>query len=108
MIEPCGYRVLVKPAPVETKTSGGIIVVSSDYQEKLERAGQEVGTLAAIGPIAWKAHDKGPNGEHIGEPWAKVGDKVQYSRYGGRPVKDPKTNEEFVVLADEDIVAVIK
>jgi co-chaperonin GroES (HSP10) len=88
MITPCGYRVLVKPDPIET-TVGSIIVLSSEQQEKLEKAGQELGTIAAIGPLAWKAHLRGDNGAHIGQPWAQVGDKVQYSRYGGKFIKDP-------------------
>jgi co-chaperonin GroES (HSP10) len=61
------------------------------------------GTLAAIGPQAWKAF--GPN--FTGEPWANVGDRVYFAQYSGKIVKDPDTGEEYKLMNDEDITAVV-
>jgi co-chaperonin GroES (HSP10) len=100
MIIPTGYRILVKPDPIEEVTKSGIVLVTD---EKLERAAQHIGTLIAIGEQAWKAFSK----NYKGDPWAEVGDKIIYSKYAGKFVKDPVTGEEFVLLNDEDVAAII-
>lgn len=97
MIKPCGYYLVVKPDQVET-TKNGIVIMTSSEEKKESRA-QVLGTIKAIGPDAWKEYGK--------EPWAKVGDRVAYSKYGGKFLTDPETKEEFVVLNDNDIVAII-
>jgi co-chaperonin GroES (HSP10) len=102
-----GHRVLVKPDKVETQSKGGIILTASSYEEKLEEAGQTMGVVVQVGPLAFKAFEVGANGEHIGQPWCKVGDKVQYSKYGGDFTIDPETDETYIVLADEDIKVVV-
>jgi co-chaperonin GroES (HSP10) len=99
-IRPCGHRILVKPDPIETTTSGGIVIV---MDEKLAAADQMVGTLVSVGDQAWKAFSK----DYNGEPWAKVGDRVLYARYAGKVVEDPESGEDFVILNDEDCVAVL-
>ena len=93
MIKPAGYRVLVKADPIETESKGGIVIVSD---EKLERAAQTNGTLIAVGDTAWSGED----------PWAKVGDRVTYVRHSGKFIQDPKTEEEYVILNDEDILSI--
>lgn len=93
MLEPCGHRVLIKPDDIEKKTEFGLVLV---VDEKQEKAAQVIGTVVAIGKNAWKAFDDG-------HAWAKVGDKVAYTRYAGKPVKDPETDEDFLVVNDEDI-----
>lgn len=98
MIEPAGYRILVKPDPIEEVSKGGIHIVVTERERVMEKAAQIYGTLVAVGPTAWKEQ---------GTPWAKVGDRVAYSRYGGKFIKDPETGEEFVLLNDEDITAIV-
>ena len=100
MIIPTGYRILVKPDNVEQITKSGIVLVTD---EKLERPAQHVGTLVSVGKQAWKAFSK----TYDGEPWAYVGDRIIYSKYAGKFVKDPETQEEFVIMNDEDVVAII-
>lgn len=107
-IKVAGPRVLVKPDAVEKTTESGIVLTSSTYEEKLEKAGQERGTVVAIGSIAFKAFEIGPNGEHIGEPWCKVGDHIQYSKYANTVTKDIDTGEEYVIINDEDVKAVLR
>lgn len=96
-IEPCGFKVVVKPDPVETKTESGLLLVKD---EKLYRAATTKGTLIAVGPTAWKAYDNG-------QPWAAVGDRVYYAKYAGRFVHDNQTDEDYVILNDEDILGIV-
>jgi len=95
MIIPAGYRVLVKADAVDTESAGGIIYVQD---EKLERAAQTNGTLVRVGIEAW---------EDAKEPWAVVGDRVTYIRHASKPIVDPDTNEEFVIINDQDILSII-
>ena len=97
MIKPAGYRLLVKPNDIEEVSEGGIYLMPD---EKLEKAAQTVGTLVAIGEQAWKDVSDG-------KPWAKVGDCIMYARYAGKNVVDPDTKEEYVILNDQDVTAVI-
>lgn len=90
-----GYRVLVKPDEIEETSEGGIILVQD---RKLERAGQVRGTLVQVGELAWSESDK---------PWAEVGDWVLYARYAGMTLDDPITGEQYHVMNDEDIIAVL-
>ena len=98
MIKVCGSYVLVRPDAVESTTKSGIITGTRETLEKEQRA-QVVGTIEQLGSGAWSDMDEGP--------WASVGDRVAYSKYGGKFLIDPDSGEEFVVLNDIDIVAVI-
>jgi len=99
MIVPAGHRVLIKAEDVDEKTRGGLYLSPTTMERrKNERV---IGTIVSIGMNAWKAFDGG-------EPWAKEGDKIFYARYGGSTIKDPDTQEEFILLNDEDVLAVVK
>ena len=97
MIYPAGHRVLVKVEEVEEKTKGGIFIVNADKQTEANIFGE----IVAVGPTAWRAFDDG-------DAWAQVGDKVAFAKYGGFIIEDPETKEQFRLLNDEDITAVIK
>lgn len=97
MLEPVLWRILIKPDPVETKTSSGLIIAKD---VKREEAATERGTVAAIGSTAFKAYDS--------DPPFKVGDRVYFAKYAGKIVEDVEENEKYILLNDEDIVAVIK
>lgn len=99
MICPAGHRVLVKVTEVEEVTKGGIIVAKTIADKHTEA--NIFGTIVAVGPNAWKAFD-------TGEPWAAVGDRVAFAKYGGFVIEDPDTGEKFRILNDEDISCVIK
>ena len=101
MIEPLGFRVLIKADVVEEKTESGIILMSSTVEE--ERLAQMYGTVVAIGPTAWFAYDKKDNPDW--KPWCEVGDRVSYAKFGGKFIKDPVTKEEYVIVNDVDITA---
>ena len=97
MIKPCGYYLVVKPDPVEDTING--IVVSLESSKEKEKRAQVLGTIVSIGPDAWK--------DYGNEPWAEVGDRVAFSKYGGKFLTDPANGEELVVLNDNDVVAVL-
>jgi len=128
MLTPCGHRVLVKAKEVEVESTGGIILTSSETEKRLEKAGICEGVIVAIGDTAWRDFDKDYMPKWIRvifdvytrlilksdskstdewTQWAKVGDRVYYSQYGGKFVVDPTTEEEYVMMNDEDIMGVI-
>ncbi len=96
-ILPTGGHLLVKPKKVEEVTEGGIIL-PQDIRDKEQQAATE-GKLIAIGPAAWADLDDG-------EAWAKVGDKISYSRYSGVMMKG-QDDEEYVLINDVDVLAVL-
>ena len=115
MLTPCGHRVLVKAKDVELESEGGIILTANETEKRLEKAGICEGHVVQIGPTAWKAYDKEYSLDEHGtytkekptKPWAKIGDRVYYSQYGGKFIVDPTTDIEYVMLNDEDIIGVI-
>ena len=105
----CGYRVLIKPEKVEEVTKGGIIVHASDYEKKREQAGVYIGEIAAIGESAWYDYTH-KYGKRVFEDWAKAGDRVLYTRYGGRHVEIPSQDgkEDYVVVNDGDVLLILE
>lgn len=97
MIIPLLHRVLIKPDRVETKTKTGIILT---IDEKRENAAAERGTITLIGPTCFKDYGGSPDD-------IKIGDRVAFAKYAGKTVKD-SDEEEYVLVNDEDIIAVIK
>jgi len=95
MISVLGHRVLVKPDAVEMRSAGGIYL---NPDERKEKAAIITGVILDIGSTAWKDPGLG------NYPWAEVGDKVSYAKYGGKFMADPETGEELVILNDEDII----
>ncbi len=106
MIIPCGHRILVQQELYEendevfrrARQAGIEIAKDSNtrYQESVD-----VGIVLLVGPTAWK--DFGDM------PWASAGDKVYFAKHAGKKVEDPQNKDKhYVILNDEDIVAVIK
>lgn len=102
---PCGHRVLIKPQKLEEvddayKAAQRAGIILQETHEKLQQAAIDKGLVISVGSTAFK--------DYGGEAWCKEGDLVAYARYGGKLIKDPKTQEDFLVLNDEDIIAIIK
>ena len=98
MIKPAGHRVLVRIDEAEEVTKGGIIITKT-IADKQTEAGI-FGTLVAVGPTAWQGFDDGL-------AWVEVGDRVAIAKYGGFIIEDPQTKEQFRLLNDEDICAIL-
>lgn len=102
MIKPNGHKVIVKPDDIEEVTEGGI-VLTGVINERLEKAGINRGILVAYGNQAWRAFSN----DFTGMPWANVGDYVLYSKYAGKLIQDPIDGTEYMIMNDEDVLAVI-
>jgi co-chaperonin GroES (HSP10) len=100
-----GHRVLVKPKELETVSKGGIVIARPGDLEKREKAASQIGVVTQVGPMAWRAFD---GSQADWKPWAKEGDTVFFVKYAGKFIYDEQTGEEFIVLQDEDILAVIE
>ena len=101
MIVPVLYRVLVKPYDIFDKDESyaaakrmGLEVVGDS--KKREQQSVDKGTVMAIGPSC---------GEDL---FVSVGDEIVWARHAGKEVVDPENGETFVVVNDDDIVAVLK
>ena len=93
-IQPLGDRVLVKQAEEKEQIKGGIIIPDA-AKEKSQEA-----TVVAIGSGKLDS-----NGKRV--PFeVKVGDSVLISKYGGTEVT--VGDEKFVLVREDDIVAIIK
>lgn len=110
MIEALGHRLTIRPDKVvdseaeKTKKlaeKAGFVLPNKTREELeseqlREQAGVDQGIVLTIGKTAF--NDFG------GAPWCQVGDYVAYARHAGKWVKDPDTDENILVLNDEDIV----
>ena len=86
---PLGDRVVLKQLEAEETTASGI-VLPGQAQEKPQQA-----KVVAVGP-----------GTEDVKMQVKVGDAVIYSKYAGTEVKLDK--EEYVVVRQDDILAIVK
>lgn len=98
---PCGHRLVVRPEKVEETDevfsrarNAGIQLLERDL--RLEQISVDKGVVLAIGDTAFK--------DFGGEPWCNVGDTVAYARHGGKLVRDPTSDEHYLLLNDEDII----
>ena len=95
-ITPKGNRVIIEQVKLEEVTASGIILKQEN--KAAEQAGIIKGTVLAIGEACW---DGWP------EPWAKVGDEVYFAKFAGKQIPDPGTEEMYLIMMDEDIIATI-
>ena len=92
MIKPLSDRVLIKMKENEETTKSGIILAGSSKEKPQIAEVIEVGPGSKI------------DGE-LQEMHVKKGDKVIVSQYAGTEVK--YENEEYIIVKQEDILAVI-
>ena len=110
-----GHRVLVKMAKTEDldplfKSAKAAGIVIADSQEKQRReGGTDRGWVQKVGPDAFKAFHLNANGTLDGfEPWVKEGDYIAFAKYGGMVVSSPDQDYRYVVMNDEDVVALLE
>ena len=87
-IKPLADRVLIEPAPAETKTVGGIIIPDTAKEKPLQ------GTIVAVG--------KGTKDE---EMVLKEGDTVLYGKYAGTELEFE--GKKYLIMRQSDVVAVM-
>jgi chaperonin GroES len=87
-VTPLHDRVIVKPAPAEEKTAGGIIIPDT-AKEKPQR-----GVVIAAGP------------GKKDEPMAvKAGDTVLYGKYSGTDIVID--GDDLLIMRESDILAIV-
>jgi co-chaperonin GroES (HSP10) len=98
-IYPTRVNVLILPKPVEEKI--GSILLPEAKKEADKFATQE-GTILAVSPLAFSF----ATAEEWGDAMPKIGDRVIFAKYAGlrRKCKD---GVDYVVMKDEDIIAVV-
>ena len=98
-----GFRVLVKPDPVEETSKGGIVIISD---KRLEANATITGVVLDVGPEAYRAFNKSAGVEY--SPWVKPGDHIYYAKYAGKWIEDKATKEALLYLNDEDVVGLVE
>ncbi len=94
-LRPLNDRLIVKALPKEEVTASGIILPDTVDKERPEQ-----GEVIAVGP--GKMKDDGTRAEMS----VKVGDKVMFKKYAPDEMK--VDNEEYLVVSEYDILAVIE
>ncbi len=94
-IQPLGDRILVKVLEAEEKTKGGIVLPDTAKEKPQE------GKVIAVG--------KGKRTESgkVESPEVKVDDKILFDKYSGKEITT-KEGEEYLIVREEDILAIIK
>ena len=87
-MKPINDRVVVKPAPAEEKTKGGIIIPDT-AKEKPQR-----GEVVAVGP--------GKEGKAL---TVKAGDIVLYGKYAGQELSH--NGNDYLIMREDDILVVL-
>ncbi len=87
-MKPINDRVVVKPAPAEEKTAGGIIIPDT-AKEKPQR-----GEVIAVGP-----------GKDDNAMTVKAGDTVLYGKYSGQELQ--YEGVDYLIMREDDILVVL-
>jgi chaperonin GroES len=93
-IQPLGDRVLIKRLEAEEKTKGGIVLpdTAKEKPQKGEVVAVGKGRILESGKV---------------EPLeVKKGDKVLFGKYSGNEITYKE--EEYLILKEEDILAILK
>jgi chaperonin GroES len=93
-LQPLADRIVVKAIEQSEKTRGGIYIADTAKEKPQE------GEVLAVGPGKMLE-----NGTRVPLE-VKVGDRVLYSKYGGTEVK--VDGEEYLVLKESDVLAIVK
>ncbi len=87
-MKPIADRVIIKPAPADEKTKGGIIIPDT-AKEKPQR-----GEVIAVGP--------GKDGNLM---TVQVGDIVLYGKYSGQEISFEGT--DYLIMREDDILVIV-
>ena len=87
-MKPIADRVIIKPAPAEDKTKGGLIIPDT-AKEKPQR-----GEVVAVGP-----------GKKDFNMTVQVGDTVLYGKYSGQEINFE--GADYLIMREEDILCII-
>jgi chaperonin GroES len=92
-LKPLADRVIVKPAPAEEKTKGGLYIPDTGKEKP------QYGEVVAVG--TGKVADSG----QVIEMQVTVGQKVLYGKYSGTEVT--VEGEDYLIMRESDIFAIL-
>jgi co-chaperonin GroES (HSP10) len=96
---PCGWRMVLYPLKLESKTSGGLHLTDDTVEQS--QIATNVCKVLKMGLSCYKGQpEKFPDG-----PWCKEGDWVLITRYAGSRIKID--GGELRIVNDDEILAVI-
>jgi len=98
VLEPKGYRILVRIPPAPECTRGGVFV--PEVTRKLEQIASCVGIVLALGEMAYKDQTKFPSG-----PWCQVGDTIIMRQYSGTRIEID--GEEHRLINDDTVEGIV-
>ncbi len=87
-LKPINDRIVIKPAPAEEKTKGGIIIPDT-AKEKPQR-----GEVIAVGP-----------GKEDVKMTVKPGDIVLYGKYSGQELSHEGV--DYLIMREDDVLVII-
>lgn len=87
-MKPISDRVVIKPAPAEEKTKGGIIIPDT-AKEKPQR-----GEVVSVGP-----------GKEDNKMTVKAGDIVLYGKYAGQEIS--YEGQDYIIMREDDILVIL-
>jgi len=93
-LTPLHDRIIVKPAPAEEVTKGGIIIPDTAKEKPLQ------GTITAVGK--GRTDDNGK----LVPMQVKVGDNVLYGKYAGTEITID--GEEYLMMKENDVFAIVE
>ena len=95
---PTGYRIVLFPLKLDSKTKSGIILTDETVAES--QITTNICKVLKVGPDAYKDKGKFPTG-----PWCKTDDWVLITRYAGSRIRID--GGELRIINDDEILAVI-
>lgn len=96
-VEPCGWRLLLKPVPIPEKTAGGIIRPDSTVDNA--RLATVVCQVVSMGKDAYAEKEKFCSGPHV-EP----GTYVLIERFAG--AKFHYKGTEYRIMNDDEVIGI--
>ena len=119
MITVRGHRVLVKVEKLEdidevymAAKKAGLAFAENLDEHKRAELGVDRGTVVEVGSDAFKQFYMNCNPDDTRmmffRPWCDKGDTIAFAKYSGKVIEDPEDGQKYVVINDEDVVAVLK
>lgn len=108
VIEPAGNKILIRRDKLEDhdptykaiKTAGLVLPETEDHLRR--QAAMDRGKVISMGPTAFK------DPYFLEQRWCEVDDFIIFPQYAGKAVKNHETGEDFILINDADVVAILR
>ena len=96
--QPVGWRIVLFPLKLESKTKGGLYLTDDTVEQS--QITTNICKVLKVGSDAYKDKERYPDG-----PWCKEGDWVLITRYAGSRIRID--GGELRIINDDEILAVV-